>query len=162
MRHPLLGLDPELSLDRFAELFAAGDLYFGDYFRHVLGWIAPSGAVEPRQVCVLRYEDMVERKLRTVEQLQEFLLPGAALEPQVLEAIAASTGFETMKQQLSANPGSFHLNPAVYFRSGTTDDWRQHLSPAAEALIRATCLERWGAHADQPLLAPYLTAMAGG
>lgn len=162
MRHPLLGLDPDLDLERFSELFAAGDLYFGDYFRHVLGWIAPRGDVQADQVCVLRYEDMVERKAETVDRLQAFLFPGVALTEAQRQGIAASTEFNAMKREITANPGSFHLNPAVYFRSGTTDDWSQHLSPTAEARIAAACRERWAGHEQHPLLGPYLAALAGG
>ena len=158
MRHPLLGLNPNLDLDRFTELFCGGDLYFGDYFRHVLGWLEPQGAVQPNQVCVLRYEDMVESKLETTDRLQEFLFPGVQLDPDRREAIAASTGFQAMKQALSANPGSFHLNPTVYFRAGTTDDWRQHLSPEAEARVLATCRQRWAGREEDPLLGAYLAA----
>ncbi|MFM8604173.1 MAG: sulfotransferase domain-containing protein [Cyanobium sp.] len=162
MHHPLLGLDPALDLDHFSELFCTGDLYFGDYFRHVLSWLLPHGSVQPRQICALRYEDMVERKQQTTERLQAFLFPGEAIAPEQRDAIAASTGFETMKREISANPGSFHLNPAVYFRSGTTNDWSQHLSAAAEARIAATCRERWAGLEEHPLLGGYLAAMAPG
>ena len=38
-RHPLLGIPDELDLDTFVSLFIDGDLYFGDYHRHVMGWL---------------------------------------------------------------------------------------------------------------------------
>jgi hypothetical protein len=159
-RHPLLGLDTDLDLDRFSELFVAGDLYFGDYFSHVLGWLEPEGPVQPGQVCVLRYEDMVEHKRETLERLQRFLFPSVVLEPSQATAIAASTEFQTMKQELSSNPGSFHLNPSIYFRSGTTDDWRQQLSPAAQARIREATRRRWAGREEHPVLGPYLAALS--
>lgn len=159
-RHPLLGLDPAMDLDRFSELFVAGDLYFGDYLSHVLGWLEPRGPVQPDQLVALRYEDMVEDKPGTLETLRAALFPEVPLDPQQAIAIAASTGFDSMKQALTANPGSFHLNPSIYFRAGTTDDWRQHLSPAAEARIVAACRQRWAGREQDPLLGPYLAAMA--
>ncbi|MFO0003849.1 MAG: sulfotransferase domain-containing protein, partial [bacterium] len=122
-----------MDLDRFSELFVTGDLYFGDYLSHVLGWLEPRGPVQPDQLVALRYEDMVEDKPGTLETLRAALFPEVQLDPQQAIAIAASTGFDAMKQALTAHPGSFHLNPSIYFRAGTTDDWRQHLSPAAEA-----------------------------
>lgn len=161
IRHPLLGLDTNLDLDRFTELFVAGDLYFGDYFRHVLGWLEPCSALQPEQVCVLRYEDMVSRKLDALERLQRFLFPAASLDPERAIAIAASTDFQTMKRELSERPGSFHLNPQIYFRAGTTDDWRRHLSPEAEAMVTAAALQHWGGLDDHPLLSGYLSSMVG-
>lgn len=157
LRHPLLGLNTNLSLDRFVELFAEGDLYFGDYFNHVLGWLEPQASgMQDDQVCVLRYEDMVEQKLQCVHRLQAFLFPGQQLDHGQAQAIAASTDFEAMKQQISERPGSFHLNPQVYFRAGTKDNWRQHLSPAAEATIAAACRRRWAGRELDPVLGPYL------
>ena len=160
MRHPLLGLETGLDLERFSELFAAGDLYFGDYCRHVRGWVEAKGRLDSAQLCVLRYEDMVERKSQSLAQLQTFLYPGKTLDPKRAEAITASTGFQSMKQALSNNPGSFHLNPQIYFRAGTTDDWRQHLSSRAEATIAAAVRQRWAGLEDHPLIGPYLGALA--
>ena len=160
LRHPLLQVDPELDLDRFAELFVQGDLYFGNYFSHVRGWLKPGPRLQSTQICALRYEDMVERKQDTVRQLQRFLFPAEDLPSERTEAIAAATDFQAMKQGITANPGSFHLNPKLYFRAGTTDNWRQHLSPRAEALVAAAAREHWAGFEEHPLLGDYLKAMA--
>jgi len=162
MRHPLLGLETGLDLERFSQLFADGDLYFGDYCCHVRGWIEAGERLKPGQLCVLRYEDMVDRKAETLTRLQEFLFAERSLDPQQAEAIAASTGFQTMKRELSERPGSFHLNPQIYFRAGTTDDWRQHLSPSAEATIARAVRLRWAGLEDHPLIGPYLAALPPG
>ena len=160
MRHPLLQVDPDLELDRFAELFVQGDLYFGSYFSHIRSWLSPEPRLQASQIFALRYEDMVERKAETIEQLQRFLFPSASLKPQQAEAIAAGTEFQTMKQGITANPGSFHLNPKIYFRAGTTDNWRQHLSPGAEALVAKAAREQWAGMEKHPLLAGYLEELA--
>lgn len=160
VRHPLLQVDPELELDRFAELFVQGDLYFGSYFRHIRGWLTPEPRLQASQICALRYEDMVERKAETVEQLQQFLFPSATLEPERAAAIAAGTEFQAMKQGITENPGSFHLNPKLYFRAGTTDNWRQHLSPRAEALVATAAREQWAGMETHPLLAGYLEELS--
>ena len=65
-----------------------------------------------------------------------------------------------MKQGITANPGSFHLNPKLYFRAGTTDNWRQHLSPRAEALVVEAAQQQWAGMEEHPLLGSYLAAMA--
>ena len=159
-RHPLLGVDPSLDLERFCALFSGGDLYFGDYFRHVLGWLDPEPLIDPEQLCVLRYEDLVNEKPASLERLRSFLFPDRPLSAAAAAAIVASTEFTTMKRQLSANPGSFHFDPDVFFRAGRCDNWRQHLSARAEALIMAACRRSWAGHAHHPVLAPYLTDAA--
>ena len=160
VRHPLLQVDPELEMDRFAELFVQGDLYFGNYFDHVRGWLMPEPRLQASQICALRYEDMVERKADTVEKLQRFLFPSASLLADRAAEIAAATDFQTMRKGITANPGSFHLNPKLYFRAGTTDNWRQHLSPRAEALVVEAAQQQWAGMEEHPLLGPYLAAMA--
>ncbi|WP_413441768.1 sulfotransferase domain-containing protein [Synechococcus sp. MIT S1220] len=160
VRHPLLQVDPELDMDRFAELFVEGDLYFGSYFKHVREWLTPEPRLQASQICALRYEDMVERKADTVEKLQRFLFPSASLSADRAAEIAAATEFQTMKQGITANPGSFHLNPKLYFRAGTTDNWRQHLSPYAEKLVVNAARQQWVDLEEHPLVGPYLTAMA--
>ena len=137
-----------------------GDLYFGSYFRHIRGWLTPEPRLLASQICALRYEDMVERKAETVEQLQQFLFPSATLEPERAAAIAAGTEFQAMKQGITENPGSFHLNPKLYFRAGTTDNWRQHLSPRAEALVATAAREQWAGMETHPLLAGYLEELS--
>ena len=161
LRHPLLQVEPELDLDRFAELFVQGDLYFGNYFSHVRSWINPEPRLQAAQICSLRYEDMVEHKAGTVQQLQQFLFPSGSLDANQAAEIAAATDFQAMKKGLTANPGSFHLNPKLYFRSGTTDNWRQHLSVRAEALVVQAARREWSGLEEHPLVGGYLTDMAG-
>ena len=129
-RHPLLQVPRDLDLSGFVDRFLEGDLYFGDYHRHVLGWLRRSDdRVADDQVLVLRYEDLVGRKLDAVRTLVEFLRPGTELSEERCAAIAASTDFDTMKRSITERPGSFHFNPATFFRAGTTRNWEQHLSP---------------------------------
>lgn len=156
-RHPLLGVDPSLDLERFCALFSGGDLYFGDYFRHVLGWLHSAPLIRPEQLCVLRYEDLVNEKHACLNRLHHFLFPDRPLNSTAAAAIVASTDFGRMKQDLSANPGSFHFDPEVFFRAGRCDNWREHLSPNAEALVMTACRRGWAGHGHHPVLAPYLS-----
>ena len=153
-RHPLLRVPPSLDLDSFVQRFVQGDLYFGDYHHHVLGWLSRADRrVAPEQVLVLTYEQLVEDKLDAARQLAGFLAPGRPLPDDRARAIAAATDFDTMKQAMTANPGSFHLDPKVYFRAGTTRDWAQHLSNEAVAAIDQKTREVWG---GQSLASPPL------
>lgn len=143
--HPLLGVSPELDMGTFVDLFLEGDLYFGDYHRHALGWLNPEGSKIPAaNLLLLRYEDLVERKTETASLLADFLVPSHRLTAAQLDEIAQSTEFETMKKNIAENPGSFHFNPKTFFRSGTTRDWEQHLPPWAVAAIDEKTRKIWG------------------
>lgn len=156
-RHPLLQVPEDLDLDLFSSMFAEGDLYFGDYHRHVLSWLRRKDARIPREnLLVLRYEDLVERKLEAVDRLAAFVAPGRTLSPELRMEIALSTEFDTMKKSISENPGSFHLNPKVYFRSGKTNDWEEHLSPLAIEAIDQKTREVWG---GESLITPPLDGL---
>jgi len=152
-RHPLLQVPSQLDLDSFARLFINGDLYFGDYHRHVLDWIQRSDErVHPGQILVLRYEDLVLRKEACCDALVSFLAPGRTLSPDRRAALVQTTEFNTMKKEITQSPGSFHLDPQVYFRAGRPRDWEQHLSPESIAAIDEKSREVWGG--DDPTCPP--------
>ena len=143
-QHPLLAVPADLTLDAFVDLFLAGDLYFGDYHRHVSDWVAAAHpGIAPDRILALRYEDLVEDKPAAARTLARFLLPGWTPPEGTLAAIVQSTGFDRMKEEISGNPQSFHFNPATFFRAGTVRDWENHLSPATAAAIRARTRSAW-------------------
>lgn len=144
-KHPTLGVSDHLPLDRFVDYFLEGDLYFGDYHRHVAGYFQPEAhGIDPDQILQLRFEDLVKRKIRSVRTLSRFLLGRIPTHDQV-RAIADSTEFNTMKAAIQQNPGSFHFNPNRFFRSGRTDDWAEQLSAKDIARIDAKTQQVWGA-----------------
>ena len=156
-KHPLLGVDAGLELEDFVDLFLGEDLYFGNYHRHVLTWLERADQrVCDEQLCLLYYEDMVQDKVAAAQQLQAFLPGCSVLDQAQLEALAEATGFDAMKQEMTANPRSFHLNPSVYFRAGTVDSWRRELCDAAAARIDAATQERWGRSPHAARLSRYL------
>ena len=144
-RHPLLQVPEDLDLSTFIERFVSGDLFCGDNQKHVQGWLRRGVArIAPDQVLVLRYEDLVERKVESVEALVSFLRPGVRLSPERCAKIAASTEFQTMKRSITRRPGSFHFDPSTFFRAGTTRDWEQHLDSKQVARIDAKTRRVWG------------------
>ena len=143
--HPTLGVSQDLTMMEFAEMFVEGDLYFGDYHDHVSGYFrAAQSGLDPKQLCIVRFEDLVEDKLNAVQTLSTFLL-GAPLSEQDTMEVALSTEFNTMKEAIRKKPGSFHFNPDRFFRSGKTQDWKSQLPLEAIALINAKTAEKWGA-----------------
>lgn len=150
--HPTLGVSPDLTLDQFVGLFLEGDLYFGDYHQHVKGFFdSASNGIAPDQLCILRYEDLVENKVAAIQRLEQALFGGAALTTDQRDRVAASTEFNTMKQSILKNPGTFHFNAERFFRSGTTDDWKEQLTPQQVAAIDRKTRRDWG-NLSAPLL----------
>ena len=144
--HPTLGVSQDMSMASFVEHFVEGDLYFGDYHDHVAGYFSPETyGVRKEQVCVMRFEDLVEDKMQAVRRLTAFLLPNTTLTEEQVFEVAASTEFNTMKQGIIKNPGSFHFNPNKFFRSGRTDDWKEQMDAASIEAINAKTAARWGA-----------------
>lgn len=159
LRHPLLGVEPRLEIDAFADLFAQGVLYFGGYHQHAAGWIHRiDNQIKDAQVCLLFYEDMVEKKAETIQKLQAFLYPGRTISAEKTAAIAAASEFNAMKEDITANPRSFHLNPQLYFRSGTTDDWKQKLTPHAIRTIDDATHRHWGSGPAAQTMRRYIEA----
>ncbi|MFN5364920.1 MAG: sulfotransferase domain-containing protein [Bacteroidota bacterium] len=143
--HPLLDVSANMTMDEFVDIFVGGDLYFGDYHLHALNWIESAGKQIPREsLLFLRYEDLVERKMEVAQRIARFLVPDVPITREQFEAIVQSTGFETMKQGIKENPGSFHFNPDTFFRSGKTRDWEAHLSEKAVAAIDSKTRRLWG------------------
>jgi hypothetical protein len=134
--HPLLGVPDSLTMEEFLPMFLDGGLYFGDYHQHTLDWIAGChGRIHRDQMLVLRYEDLVDQKVRSVDAIAKHILPGHELSDEKRRTIAASTAFDTMKQGIINNPGSFHFNPETFFRSGKTEGWTSHLNDGQCARI---------------------------
>ena len=159
-RHPLLAVPEDLSMDEFVELFVGGNLYFGDYHDHVSGWIRRRDQrIATQNILALSYEDMVNRKPEVARALARFLLPDTSFSEDALARIAEATEFKKMKDEVTSNPQSFHLNPKVYFRSGTTNDWEQKLSDAAIAAIDEKSLAKWDGRTDGPALDQGVTVL---
>ena len=83
--------------------------------------------------------------MNSVKALAGFLVPDCVFTEQQVFEVAASTEFNTMKESIRNNPGSFHFNPDRFFRSGKTEDWKEQLSEADIAAINAKTAQQWGA-----------------
>ncbi|MFZ9943516.1 MAG: sulfotransferase domain-containing protein [Bacteroidia bacterium] len=143
--HPLLQMPQDITIDEFVKMFLDGNLYFGDYHKHVLKWSQRcNGRISANRLLMLRYEDLVERKYLVTKLLSEFLVPDKKLTPDQMGMIVSSTEFDTMKKGIIENPGSFHFNPNTFFRSGTINDWETKLSPESIEAINAKSMEIWG------------------
>lgn len=96
---------------------------YGSWSEHVASWTAKPH----RAICVVRYEDLLEKPFETFARLSRHLLlrPSAA---QLEEAIARSS-FERLRAQEAAS--GFREKPKGaerFFREGRSGQWRERLS----------------------------------
>jgi hypothetical protein len=143
--HPMLGVSDKMTYDDFLAFFLEGNLYFGDYHVHTLDWINTlDKRIKKDKLLVIRYEDLVERKLDSVKTLTNFILNAHSLTENQFEEIIRTTEFNKMKQEMMVNPQSFHFNPQTFFRSGTCYDWMEKLNSDQIDQIDTKSKSIWG------------------
>ena len=151
-------------METFVDMFNDGNLYFCDYHKQTLGWLARcNGRIPYDQILAFRFEELVMNKFDCAKSLAAFLLPGVSVSDDQLMQIAAATEFDTMKKEITENPRSFHFNPNTFFRSGKTDDWKEKLSAESIRKIDEKTARVWkGCDSAQPVISdiqrPTLTA----
>ena len=156
-RHPMLAMPESLTIEDFAELFLEGDLYFGDYHKHVLNWLDFAMKSGEGTAFVTSYEDMVLNKEETMSRLAGFIAPGSRLEPSRCRELCRQTEFDAMREDISQNPRSFHFNPKVFFRSGKIDDWMSQIPATLAQRIDEKTEAYWGGSQHAlGILKPYL------
>lgn len=143
--HPLLGVSKSINLDLFIDLFLDGKLYFGDYLKHTVNWThkAPD-LFGSASILNIRYEDMVEDKLNTARKLIDFLGSAYKISENELLGIIAKTEYDRMKEEITVNPQSFHLNPQSFFRQGKSYGWVDELSKKQIQKIESKTQQIWG------------------
>ena len=132
------------SWDEFFECFASGQVTYGSWFDHTLGWWSHAEA-HPDEVLVLTYERLKNDMPGELRRLGTFL--GRALSDTAVAAIAEHTSFEKM----SANPFTnrdgnpiMDFSVARFLRKGEIGDWRRHFTPAQAARIQALWDQKLG------------------
>jgi hypothetical protein len=96
---------------------------YGSWSQHVRSWTAKPH----RAICVVRYEDMLERPFETFARLSRHLLLRPTPE-QIDEAVARSS-FDRLRAQEEAH--GFREKPdaaRMFFREGKAGQWREGLS----------------------------------
>jgi hypothetical protein len=139
-----MGADVDVAIDQMARdgletEVTAKSVYevYGSWSEHVRSWTARPH----RAVCVLRYEDMLERPFPAFAGLSRHLMLRPTPE-QVDEAIARSS-FARLRAQEEAH--GFREKPDSarrFFREGRAGQWREHLSRRqVRRIVRAHAFE---------------------
>lgn len=118
-----------------------------DWSSHALSWLAMPG-----NRVTLRYEDMLADGVGALTQALRTMYPDVEPDPVRVKRAVEATSFGKLKAQESAT--SFKERPAKsesFFRSGTSGDWKNHLTPtqcARLAKALAPAMDRLGYRAD--------------
>ena len=89
---------PKYEWDECFEKFMKGEVDFGDYFDHVLGWWAHK---DDDNVLFLKYEDMKKDLPSAVDKIAKFI--GQDISKELVDEIAHKTTFANMKEDSTAN-----------------------------------------------------------
>ncbi|KAI6186811.1 Sulfotransfer-1 domain-containing protein [Aphelenchoides besseyi] len=137
--------------DVFFELFASGQLAFGDYFDHLLSWLPH---INDKNILFLTYEEMFENLDEAIQKIGHFIGGNAAdmVDDSVqLEKIVNESHIDAMKKNQSRwFPGN-HLRQENFIRKGGSRDWKNYMnreqSDRLDAIFRTrmagTIAEDW-------------------
>ncbi|KAG8431311.1 hypothetical protein GDO86_019073 [Hymenochirus boettgeri] len=129
------GLPDPGTWDNFFSSFLSGDLLWGSWFDHVIGWWK---AVDKHRILYVFYEDLMEDPKREVIKVMKFL--GKDLSDDVVERIVDHTTFKAMRENPIANYRSFpnaimDQTISPFMRKGIVGDWKNHFSVAQNMIF---------------------------
>ena len=131
-------LPPEATWSDFFSTFINGDVGYGSWFDHVLGWWRHK---DDPNVLFLKYEDMKKDLMASVETIAKFI--GCTPSKEGLEAIVQQCGFESMKSNPLVNYSWESAHEAKPFmRKGMVGDWKNLFTDDQSALFDTTYTER--------------------
>ena len=129
---------PDLTWSDFFPSFTNGDVGYGSWFDHVLGWWAHK---DDPNVLFLKYEDMKKDLAKSVKKIAEFI--GCTTSKEVTEAIVKQCGFENMKSNPQTNyswESAFQAKP--FMRKGMVGDWKNHFTDEESAQFDTVYTDR--------------------
>ncbi|CAB3396762.1 unnamed protein product [Caenorhabditis bovis] len=137
--------------DVFVDLFASGQLAFGDYFDHLLSWIAH---IDNERVLFLKYEDMIDDLEGTIYKIGQFIGGEAKKRVEDLATlceIADNSTIDAMKKDQKRWFPESQLHKAEFIRKGGKRDWKNYFtreqSDRIDAIFKAklagTKAESW-------------------
>ncbi|KAJ8013870.1 hypothetical protein DPEC_G00034290 [Dallia pectoralis] len=110
------------SWDRFFSDFMSGEVLWGSYFDHALGW---EKRMDDPNVMIVTFEELKQDLTGGVRRVSEFF--GFSLSEAQVLGITEESNFKAMKENSKETHGQMGN---VFFRKGEVGDWKNHFSPA--------------------------------
>ena len=113
----------------FFECFIAGEVDFGDYFDHLLSWIA---CTQEPNVQVLTYEDMLADTRGAIRRLGGFVGGAAAAAAQddaVVERVLRAASFAGMSRDQERWSSARPAGMPAFVRKGAVAEWEECMTP---------------------------------
>ncbi|XP_069840567.1 sulfotransferase 1C1-like isoform X2 [Dendropsophus ebraccatus] len=112
--------------DNFFSMFMGGNVPWGNWFDHVIGWWK---AKDQHNILYVFYEDMIEDARREIQKVMRFL--GKDLSEDIVQKILHHTSFKSMKKNPMFNYSAlsdtvFDQSVSTFMRKGTVGDWKNH------------------------------------
>ncbi|GAA6089048.1 sulfotransferase 6B1-like [Tachysurus ichikawai] len=108
------------SWDKFFSDFMSGEVAWGSYFDHALGW---EKHMDDPNVLIVIYEELKENLLEGIKKIADFF--SFTLTDEQVQGIAGESTFSAMQSSSKTSHGKFGN---VFFRKGEVGDWKNHFS----------------------------------
>ena len=123
------------TFSEFFELFMKGEVEFGSWFDHVLGWW---GQKDNKNVYFLSYEELQSNFKEKVEELAAFT--GLGFSAEVFDLIAKESSFSAMKSnqfisEMKKVEEKDTDNSLAHVRKGAVGGWKEVLTPEQSLAI---------------------------
>lgn len=127
----------EGTFDVFFECFVRGEVDFGDYFDHLLSWIAHRDAPN---LLFLTYEQMLQAPRAAVASIARFV--GVDADDALLDRVVELSSFGSMRREQDRWASRRPAGMPEFVRKGVAGDWRNEFSPAQARRLAARFVER--------------------
>jgi hypothetical protein len=128
------------SWEEFLHLFIAGDLIYGKWSEHVMGWWHASREFD--NILFLTYESIHRNLKGIISHVARFM--ETSVTPEVIDQIVRKTSFSEMVSNPKTNLSwaAWRKDASTQpLRKGCVGEWQPHFNPEQSSLFDAMCRE---------------------
>ncbi|XP_037679358.1 bile salt sulfotransferase-like [Choloepus didactylus] len=121
-------LEKQRNFDEYFNKFIQGDVTYGLWFDHTLGWMERR---DKKCFLLVFYEDLQRDIKGSVEKICQFL--GKNLEPEEFDSVLHNSSFSVMKENKMSSMVQLIIHAfteAPMLRKGISEDWKNHFTVA--------------------------------
>ena len=131
-----------MTFDKFFSALFSGQVYYGDYFEHVLSWWEHK---DDDNVLFLKYEDLKNDTKAAIVKIADFI--EVKLTEEAIESVLEMSSFSSMRQNPTTNyewipPKMSHPSKTPFIRKGVVGGWKDHFTSEQSSMIDALYCEK--------------------